>query len=1527
MDDKLIRFFNKINFDYVDNFEGVKVSKVVINKQKESWIVYLQSDKVVNPEAMIKLINKAKNGIENVNTIDIKINYSNILDEDIIIYFKYFLDQKVIDNVSLQSILNNDFKVENNEISVEVISKMEADLIDSFNDEFSKYLKSLGLPEVSLVPVINDEKRKEIKEEIENSKTDIIVNKEPEFKIIMGEEIKSKKITEIKDIIGEENNVTVEAYIFGIEEFISNKSNFKILTLKISDKTDSILAKIFTREDEEFNKYKAGLKEGKWYAFRGYVKNDTFAKDLVFSVRDIEEIPSKDDEFVDDAEVKRVELHAHTMMSQMDGVTKFDLDKHTSELVSNAIKFGYRGVAITDHGGCQAFPICYEIIKNYNKGKPKEEHFKGIYGTELTLVDDSADITFRAKDDDLRNTTYVVFDTETTGFNAGGKDQMIEIGAVKIASGEIIDRFDEFINPGRPLPQKIVDLTCITDDDLAGADNEANVTKRFLEWAEGLPMVAHNAKFDMSFVDMACKKYGLPEFSNTVIDTLELSRALDPDLNRHSLSALVKRYEVPWNEDAHHRADYDAEGTAYVFWKMLDRVPKDTYKTIKDLDNLVSKENLYKFGATHHFNALVLNQKGLKNLFKIVSLANTTYYFKCPRIPRSVLQELREGLLIGSGCFDSEIFKEARRKDKEELTNLINFYDYVEVQPPDVYSHLVDTGDFSSNAELIGNIMKVVDAVRDAGKIMVATGDVHHFYKDDRIYRQIIINTKANFGKHHLAKSSIKKIPSQHYRTTNEMLDNFNFLDKDVAYEIVVTNTNKICDMIDEIEVIPDTGGTPFSPRVKADDGKTYLDCPRVVTDLVYGRATDWYGDPLPLLIEERIAKELYGETVYKVCRENLLKTHSEDEPNLKELIFKDVHEVILKGVDAVKDLVRNNIKEHLEEEASDEEIEQKLKKSLGGVIGAGFDPIYLIAQRLVKHSNDEGFLVGSRGSVGSSFVATMMGITEVNSLAAHYRCLKCKTSIFNDEEGKPLGATYSCGIDLPEKKCPNCGEDMYRDGHDIPFETFLGFNADKVPDIDLNFSDLNQASAHEYTKVLFGVDNVYRAGTIGTVAEKTAFGFVKGYMEDKGIMMRTPEIERLAKGVTGVKRTTGQHPGGIVVVPDYKEVYDFTPFQYPAEDVNNAWRTTHFGYHSIEECLLKLDILGHTDPTQLRIIQEQTGLDVSKIPLSDPETMSIFSSTKALGVTNEQILALTGTLGIPEFGTNFTIGMVDEIKPKTFAELVKIAGLSHGTDVWLGNARDLIINNVVPFSEVIGCRDDIMIYLMYHGVEPIKAFKIMEFVRKGKASKPKEKDTWESYKKIMQDANIPEWFIDSCNKIKYMFPKAHAAAYVVSAFRIAWIKVHKPVYFYSSWLSCKATDFDVETMMKGYDAIKARVEEIQNKGFNATTKELGLLECLKVCLEASARGIKFAKIDLYKSDWKVWQVADEHTIIPSFLSVDGLGETVAKNIVNERNKGKFVSIEDFQSRAKVSGTIVDKLKTIDVLENMPESSQLSLFD
>ena len=623
-------------------------------------------------------------------------------------------------------------------------------------------------------------------------------------------------------------------------------------------------------------------------------------------------------------------------------------------------------------------------------------------------------------------------------------------------------------------------------------------------------------------------------------------------------------------------------------------------------------------------------------------------------------------------------------------------------------------------------------------------------------------------------------------------------------------------------------------------------------------------------------------------------------------------------------DTVKEYLKATSEEELDDDSLNKLLKKSLGGVIGAGFDPIYLIAQRLVKHSNDEGFLVGSRGSVGSSFVATMMGITEVNPLPAHYRCTKCKMSIFDDDNGNSLGATYSSGFDLPDKLCPHCNIPLLKDGQDMPFATFLGFNADKVPDIDLNFSDLNQASTHAYTKVLFGADNVYRAGTIGTVADKTAFGFVKGYCEDKNIVMRTAEVEYLAIGCTGVKRTTGQHPGGIVVIPDYMDCFEFTPFQFPAEDATAEWRTTHFDYHSIEECVLKLDILGHSDPTQLRLIQLQSGTDIMKVPLDDKETMSIFTSTKALGVTTDQIMCNTGTLGIPEFGTPFTIKLVEDTKPTSFAELIKISGLSHGTDVWLGNAQELIANNIVPFKETIGCRDDIMVYLMYKGVKPIKAFKIMEFVRKGKASKDPE--TWKEHVKTMEEAGIPDWFIGSCQKIKYMFPKAHAAAYVISAFRIAWYKVHMPVYFYASWYSSKATDVDVEAMIKGYDAIRNRIIEIQNKGYEATNKENGQLESLKIALEATARGMKFLNVDLYKSEATVWVAVSDTEIYPPFNSIDGLGDTVAQNIVEERKKGEFLSIEDVQKRAKISQTLIEKMRMMGIFDGMDESSQLSLF-
>lgn len=1554
MDTKLESILKKINYknDYFVEFIDAKVDRVNANGSKLDIVIHNKTN--LTTDAYNEL-EKSFKDFFNIEEIYLYIIVDEIDNDKLLNEYKNIIGLLKKEK-SLLEIFEDSLAFEEEKYLIKAAHEFEKATIEKYIPRITEYLEKRGF-DIDIDVVLSLEERENIKNTINNdleikipttkvikqeekapTKTNFTNFGKPKYEkkevnedTIKGRVIKDDAVS-IKTIVGEEESVTIEGEVFGTEEFEPSSKAFKILTIKLTDYSDSIYCKIFSRDEEEFASLKKNCKVGAWLKIRGSTKLDKYAgNEIVLNIRDINKIEAKKTKkIVDDAPVKRVELHAHTMMSQMDGVTKLDLGKHTCELVSNAIDMGYRGVAITDHNGCQAFPISYQLIRAHNKKiENVKDHFKGLYGTELTLVDDTVYVVVRPNDLPLEGTTYVVFDTETTGFNAAGGDQMIEIGAVKLKDGEIIDRFDELINPGYHIPDHISELTCITDDMVKDSDTEEEVTKRFLSWVGDCPLVAHNAKFDISFISMAMKKYNLGEFNYTVLDTLELSHILDQAYARHSLSALVKRYNVPWEEDAHHRADYDAEGTAYVFAKMLQKLIAQNYDTIRDLERLIPKDEIHKFGRTYHFNAIAMNKTGLKNLFKIISLANTVYLYKTPRILRSKLEELREGLLIGSGCYESEVFIQSRSKEGEELTNVINFYDYVEVQPPEVYGHLIQTSDFKNEYEVQAHISKIVRATKDAGKIIVATGDVHHFYREDKIFREIIVNQKVpGGGRHPLAKRDITSIPSQHFRTTNEMLKDFEFLGKDLAYEIVVTNTNKVLDMVDEIEVIIDTKGIPFSPRVKSDDGASYLDCPRVVADLVYSKAASWYGNPLPYNIEERIAKELYGDIVYKCFSD---KVSEEDKDISKEefdkKVFGMVHDAITAGFDNVKKILREYLKSKWTEEdgeLNDDSLNKKVKKELGGIIGGGFDPIYLIAQRLVKHSNDDGYLVGSRGSVGSSFVATMMGITEVNPLPAHYRCLNCQTSIFNDDNGNPLGSEYSSGFDLPDKKCPKCGSLMYKDGQDMPFATFLGFNADKVPDIDLNFSDLNQASAHEYTKVLFGVDNVYRAGTIGTVADKTAFGYVKGYCEDKNVMMRTAEVERLAAGCTGVKRTTGQHPGGIVVVPDYMDVSDFTPFQFPADDPTSPWRTTHFDYHSIEEDLLKLDILGHSDPTQLRMIQDLTKTDILKVPMDDKDTMSIFTSTKALGVTNEQIMCPTGTLGIPEFGTPFTISMVSETKPTTFAELIKISGLSHGTDVWLGNAQELIKNNIVPFKEVIGCRDDIMVYLMYHGVAPIKAFKIMEFVRKGRASKDPE--TWQTHRKTMEEAGIEPWFIDSCQKIKYMFPKAHAAAYVISAFRIAWYKVHMPVYFYASWLTSKATDVDVETMIKGYDAIKSKIEDIQLKGYEATNKEQGILESLKVCLEATARGIKFVPIELDKSNATVWNVKDETSIYPPFASIDGLGDTVANNIVKERKKQNFLSIEDLQNRCKISTTLIDKMKSMKILDGMDESSQLSLF-
>ena len=1541
MDDKIKILLDKINIDEksYQYFSSAVLTKIKINSKKNSWVVYIDIDNLL-PIDLYEEVESKKNLLDkNASSIDIVYNVKN---KNLELYKNYYsaILNSLKKELKAPELYEDCMNIQDDKLILIVSNSQEQMKLEKVFPKIKKFYKRLSYDDnIEIIINHHNDVQEAIQHELENIEVEVSNKKEKdkvkedvvkekkqyrrapkdENSIFGGHAIKEKPI-KIKTIIGEDGDVAVEAKVFGLDFFESAKTDFKIITLKITDFSDSMYCKVFVRDDEEYNTLKKELKEGNWYLIKGYTKNDPYSKEIVLNARDIVKIDKEEDEVKDTAIVKRVELHAHSKMSQMDGVAD------ETDLVKTAMKFGMKAVAITDHNGVQGFPHVFNMVTSHNKKlKDGEEPFKAIYGAELTMIDDSVNIVLRPTNKVMLDETYVVFDFETTGFNAGGEDSIIEIGAVKIKDGMIIDRYDELINPGRALPSKITELTNITDEMLDGKDNEENAVKRFIEWFGDLPMVAHNAKFDVSFLEMAYKKYNLGEFKNPVIDTLELSRTLDTAYARHSLSALVKRYEVPWDESAHHRGDYDAEGTALVFHKMLKKLSNRNIEKMNELDKLVSKEDIHKYGRAHHINLLVKNKAGLKNLFKLVSLANTTYLYKTPRILRSVVEEHREGLLIGSGCYESEVFNEAKSKSDEDLSNIIRFYDYVEVQPIECYNHLIQTGDFATKVEVAANIEKIVRVTEEAGKMIVATGDVHHIRRDDKIYREIIVNQKVpGGGRHPLAKSNITDIPSNHFRTTNEMLEDFSFLGPDKSYEIVVENTNKIADMCDIVEVIIDTGGIPFSPRVKSDDGKEYLDCPVVVTDLVYTKAADWYGDPLPYAIEERIATELYGDIVFKMISSELKDKGLEGEDFDKE-VHKRLHDEILKGSDNIKKLVREYVKKTSEEELDEKGLEKATKKALGGVIGGGFDPIYLISQRLVKHSNDEGYLVGSRGSVGSSFVATMMGITEVNPLSPHYRCEKCKLSIFEDENGKSFGADYSSGFDLPDRECPECHIPMIKDGQDMPFATFLGFNADKVPDIDLNFSDLNQASAHAYTKVLFGEDNVYRAGTIGTVADKTAFGFVKGYLEEKGIDdMRSAEIERLAMGCTGVKRTTGQHPGGIVVIPDYMEVSDFTPFQYPADDATAEWRTTHFDYHSIDQCLLKLDILGHSDPTQLRLIQNQSGTDVLKVPLDDKDTMSIFTSTDVLGVTKEKIMCNTGTLGIPEFGTPFTIKLVEDTKPTTFGELVKISGLSHGTDVWLGNAQELIQKNVVPFKDTIGCRDDIMVYLMYNGVAPIKAFKIMEFVRKGKASKDPE--AWKEHVKTMKDANIPEWFIESCRKIKYMFPKAHAAAYVISAFRIAWYKVHMPVYFYSSWYSCKATDVDVENMIKGYKAIKARLEDIEEKGYEATNKENGQAESLKVALEATARGIKFLNVDLYESEATVWKTKNDKEIYPPFSAIDGLGDTVAKKIVEEREKGKFLSIEDVQKRAKVSQTLIDKMKAMGILEGLPDSNQLSLF-
>lgn len=1423
MDDKLVRFFEKVNFDSecYSFFNGAKIIQVVVKEKERRWDIHIALDNMIPVDVFDKLIICSKN-MKEVDKVHFIFDVKNNNNELLLSYFLFLFKKASIECPTLASILDNNIEIIRDKITVEVINKTEVNKFNSVIKGIINNLKDLGFNSFTIDTLMNEEKRNEVKELIK--KKDVIIKKEimDEY-LILGNEIKGK-VTNIKEIISEENSIVVEAYIFGID-YRNTKNGSVIVNLKISDKTDSIIAKSFIREKEVIEQLKEDLKIGNWYKFSGFIKHDDYIKDLVFNIRDIESIKSKDNKRVDDAKEKRVELHLHTKMSGMDGLIDFD-----KKLFKTISEFGHTAVGVTDKNTVQEFPKLFN-----NKGD-----IKVLYGSELYVVNDDIDVLVRGNDQLIDDTTFVVFDFETTGLNAGGGDSIIEIGAVKIKNGKIIDKFSELINPGIKLNKIITKLTGITDKMLEGKETEEVVFKKFKDWYEDSVMVAHNAKFDASFVEMCYKKYDLEEYTNPLIDTMELSRVLNPEAFKHSLSACVKRYNVEFDEEGHHRADYDAEGTGYLLFKMLETIDS-SFETINDLNKLVDKSTIHKLGRPFHISVFAKNEIGLKNLYKLITLANTKYLYKTPRILKSEIEKNKEGLLIGSGCVNGEVFTEAKRLDEEELTNLMKFYDFIEVNPPSICEFLVETGDFENSLMLEENIKKIITCADKSGKLVCATGDVHTINPEDNIYRQILVYQKIPGGSFHpLNRKNIKNIPNAYLMTTDEMLNEFSFLDKKKAKEIVITNTNKIVTMCEDIQILK---SDLYAPKMK--------DSAKITKDMVYTNARNLYGKDLPEIVETRLEREL------------------------------------------------------------------------SGIIGGEYDVIYLIAQKLVKKSNDDGYIVGSRGSVGSSLVATFMNITEVNPLPPHYVCPNCKKSIF-EINGEALNKKYGSGFDLPDKKC-ECGSMFNKQGQDIPFETFLGFNANKTPDIDLNFSGEYQAKAHEYTKVLFGEKNVFRAGTVSTVATKTAFGFVKAYLEEKGITLRNVEVERLALGITGVKRTTGQHPGGIIVVPDYKEIFDFTPYQYPAENTNASWYTSHFEYHDIEDNLLKLDILGHDDPTVLKYLSDDLKIDIDDIPLDDKKVLSIFSSVDALGIKKEDINMSVGTLGVPEFGTNFVIRMLEETKPKTFAELIKISGLSHGTDVWNGNARDLILNKVCKFKEIIGCRDDIMNYLISCGIDSGESFKISEFIRKGKHTKEPKK--WVEFKNIMTKHNVPDWYIGSCEKIKYMFPKAHASAYVTMAFRVAWFKVYHPLLYYRVYLSIREGDFDIESMINGKKAVKDKIFAIQNKGYDATNKEINILECLKVANEMLSRGFYFTNISIEESDALMFKLTkDKKGLIPPFIVLDGMGDIAAKNIVKEREKRKYVSVEDLQLRGKISQTLIDKMRELKILEDLPESSQLSLF-
>ena len=1320
---------------------------------------------------------------------------------------------KVIEE-TIQNLYNKNYKVKFTEnISEEAMEQYQEHLRLMEKMAIEKhtvtYVEDKSEDEVKKAPKAKKEEKAQQKENSEKHE-ESPVEEEEQTPLIVGAKraLNGLKdaVVKVADITPDIGRIALEGEVIRTDARVL-KSEKWLIMFDLFDGTSTITCKCFV-DPEKAEKTFARIKGAKGLKVVGNAQFDPYAKELGVMANIVLETEGRKKLIrMDTAEEKRVELHMHTQMSQMDAVTP------VTDLINRAIKWGMKSIAITDHGVVQAFPDAHKLLQK------NKSDIKIIYGVEAYLVPDKMPSVAKDKGQDI-DTEYCVFDLETTGISANNV-KITEIGAMKIKNGEVIDTFECFVNPEKPIPERVVEITHITNDMVKDAETIDTVLPKFLDFIGDSVLVAHNAEFDVGFIRHNASIQQL-NFDNTYIDTLKLAKDLFPDYKKYKLGIIADKLGI--RVDVAHRALDDVKTLVQVFEVMLKMLKEKGVKTLKDIDELFNDEEnseAYKKLESYHAIILAKDYVGLKNLYKLVSYSHLNYFYKKPRILKSLYRKYSEGLILGSACEAGELYRAILNgKSDEEVERIARDYDYLEIQPIGNNMYLVRQ-EILPDEEAVKDInRKIVALGEKLNKPVVATCDVHFMDPQDEIYRRIL---QAGQG----YDDADEQAPL-YLRTTNEMLAEFDYLGPEKAYEVVVTNTNKIADMCEKISPISPEKCPPHIPG-----------CEKMIEEIAMKRAKELYGDPLPEIVQTRLQKEL------------------------------------------------------------------------DSIIKNGFSVMYIIAQKLVWKSNEDGYLVGSRGSVGSSFVANMTGITEVNSLQPHYRCPNCKYSDFTDYGVKN-------GFDLPDKVCPKCGTKLDKDGMDIPFETFLGFNGDKEPDIDLNFSGDYQGKAHRYTEVIFGKGTTFKAGTVGTVAEKTALGFVKKYYEERNLPVTNAEAMRLSTGCTGIKRTTGQHPGGIIVVPKGREIFEFTPIQHPADDPNSDIITTHFDYHSIDQNLLKLDILGHDDPTVIRMLQDITGIDPTKIPLDDKATMSIFSSTEAIGVTPEQIKSEVGTFGIPEFGTKFVRGMLVDTKPTTFEELIRISGLSHGTDVWLNNAQTLIQEGTVTLSEAICTRDDIMIYLIKQGLPSQSSFKIMEMVRKGKGLTPE-------YEAEMREHGVPDWYIDSCKKIKYMFPKAHAAAYVTMAFRIAWFKVHIPKAYYTAFFSIRAKQFDSEVMCHGKEKVKAKMKEIDMQGNAAANKDKDMYPVLELVLEMYERGIKFLPIDLYISKAEYF-IMEEDGIRPPLTSIPGLGPIDAENIVKARENGEFMSIDELQIRAKIGKVAVETLKNAGVLDGMSQSNQISLF-